>query len=335
VLARPLPSETHLPQHVEAPRRLIEIDRLKACAILAVVMTHAGVATLGKPFDPVDFWMRTSWTLFHVPAFLVATGVLLQQGTAMSWRTVVDRVQRIYVPYLVALGLIFACGWVPRPAWTALVPDLVLASSFGIYYFVPVFALCVLFAWGVSRLDTPARWGLLVLLVTYLVAQTIVPEVAFSQRLFWRVRDPLTEFWFGYVLLGMLGAVPIISRLPRWALVSAAVAALLVIYGATNRPFPSIRLELVRLWYTLAVLGLLWRLPMDFPGMRLLSEATLAIYLFQAALAQFVVVRWFAGWRELAAIPAVALVSLTLTLALIAAARRALGRERARFWLGA
>jgi len=40
ISARPLlDSETRLPQHVEVPRRLIGIDRLKACAILAVVMT--------------------------------------------------------------------------------------------------------------------------------------------------------------------------------------------------------------------------------------------------------------------------------------------------------
>jgi len=335
MVARPIPqfdtsAEVQLDTSAEVQHeRVVAIDRIKACAIVAVLLMHAGPMRFGIPVVPVEFWLRRGWTIFHVPAFLIVAGTLYRQGTPMSAATFMRRTARVVVPYLSAVALWAAIGIVPLPPWPQVPGALLLGATYGIYYFVPVLVGCIALGWLASRLPAYALWVLLAGLLAYACVERFVPAVMMSaDSVFWRVRDPLVQFWFGYFLCGWL-AVPqsLGTRLPRWVLMAVALAAL---------PFYVIDNTWVfmRVVYSVAVVAWLWVTPIRFPGMRLLSETSLAIYLLHAPVQDALAARlWI--WPAAARVPLIAIVGCFVSLAFCLFASQVVGRERARFWFGA
>src|SRR6185295_1490255 len=122
-----------------------------------------------------DFWMRVSWTWFHVPAFLLMAGMLMRRDGVASRTQLRLRLERVVVPYLVALGVLMALRWVPAPPLAEFPFAVVLASPYGVYYFIPVFVLCTLFGWMVSRTSEPAQWAIAVALLACAACLAFIP----------------------------------------------------------------------------------------------------------------------------------------------------------------
>ena len=313
----------------ESPGRLVAIDRVKAAAILAVVVTHAGPDRWSPALTRVDEWMRYSWTAFHVPAFLMMAGTLYRSRSPMTGATLARRLGRVLVPYAVVLAVLFATGVAPLPPPTVLPLAVITGGSYGIYYYVPVFVLCVVLGWGLSRCERPTIEFLAFLLAGYACAALAVPALGPS-TFFWRIRDPLGQFWLGYFVLGWLGVPQALAgRLPFAARAATAIA-LVPVWVWVGFPGP----PPLRIVHTVAVVSTLWTVPLSPPGVRFLSETSLAIYLVHRPF-QDLIDPMVHEWPPPARIAALVAGSLAASIALCLAARAVLGRERARRWLGA
>ena len=92
-------------------RHLGSVDYIKAIAIVAVVLTHAGLQVGNPALTAFEKIIRQSWVDFQVPSFFLVAGFLYHRASAISWGEVGRRLQRILVPYLVASGLVIAFGY--------------------------------------------------------------------------------------------------------------------------------------------------------------------------------------------------------------------------------
>jgi fucose 4-O-acetylase-like acetyltransferase len=112
--------------------RLPAVDVIKAAAIVAVVLQHAGPPRWSPHYAEFDQVFRVSWIQFHVPAFVLMAGFLSARHR-LGWDELVSRLRRLLVPYLVAsttiqlLGLPDSRGDLARIAF-----ELATASSLGI-----------------------------------------------------------------------------------------------------------------------------------------------------------------------------------------------------------
>src|SRR5262249_20319187 len=151
---------------------------------------------------------------------------------------------------------------------------IVTGESYGIYYFVPVLMVCIVFGWVLSRLERRAVAFVSVLLLAYWVVAAFVSTPRTSLT-FWDIRDPFGRFYLGFFACGWLSLpVTVAARVsPRW--LAAAAGGIVVLLAVIGVPL-SLPLRVVpwRLLYTLAVTGLLWQVSFTLPGMRLMSEAT-------------------------------------------------------------
>jgi surface polysaccharide O-acyltransferase-like enzyme len=312
----------------------LAIDRVKACSILAVVVTHAGPPRWSPQWTAVDEWVRLTWPAFHVPAFLVIAGVLYRSSGPMDWTEVLRRVNRVVLPYVVALTVLYATGLAPWPGWRELPFAVATGSSYGILYFVPVLVACVLFGWILSRCRRRTIWGITFVLLAYSIGTSIFVAPT-RWPTFWGIRDPLGRFYFGFFALGWLGVPAQVANRSRRALLgffALSVLGLWTVYGVPP-PWP-LRVIPLRLIYTLAVIALLWNASWEFPGMRFLSEASLGLYLFHRPAMDLLPVA-LDGWPSLCRIAGFTVSGLGAATSLCLSARAVFGRDAARKWLGA
>lgn len=179
--------------------RFVEIDSLKVAGILAVILIHS----LRAPWDPrissTELWLGIV-TRFAVPGFLFCSGFLYATTTRIAFDTVLRRLRRVLVPYLIcSIGAQiwwFATG--QGHAFDAIVREISLGSSFGPFYYVFVHFFLVLFAPLFALLPSVALAGLTALMI---VCQGwLESSTTLFLPIFWHIRDPL--LWWGYFLLG-------------------------------------------------------------------------------------------------------------------------------------
>jgi fucose 4-O-acetylase-like acetyltransferase len=306
--------------------RLDAIDRIKACAILAVIITHAGKAPIEFQFDRLDWWLRLSWTSFHVPAFLITAG-FLARSKVIRYVDVVRQIRRILVPYLVVMSFNYALGLAPWPGWLEVWPHLAVSYDFGLYYYVPVYCLTLNIAWAISKLGRPALFAALGIAAWYLVLVTVAPAAILSTHIYARICDPLLQFWLGYMLIGWLDIPQRLAPIaPTW--VWYVIAGSLIPIWALDTSGP------VRVVYTVAVVTALWQSNWTFPLMRELSESSLALYLIHRPI-QLTLLSTAAPWPIPVRILFEVVVSLGGAMAICRISRRVLGQSNARAWLGA
>jgi fucose 4-O-acetylase-like acetyltransferase len=195
--------------------RFCEVDAIKGVGIALVVLIHSLRTTWDPGITSAEIWLGYV-TRFAVPGFFAASGYLYATNRPIPRRVIGRRLLRVFVPYLVASAaaqIFFLVSSVPspeRPLWRVIL----LASSFGAYYFVLMLALFIALSPGLARMGRRAVGFLLIplLLVQVLIETGIVPPVNF----FWHLRNPF--LWAAYFVLGWW------VRLHREAIVSALCA---------------------------------------------------------------------------------------------------------------
>jgi len=266
--------------------RFAEIDHLKAIGILAVILIHS----VRDPWDPrlssLDVWIGNV-TRFAVPSFLLCSGFLYATRSRIPSKTVLRRLRRVLVPYLVAsAGAQLWWLWHGEGRdLSTLVGEVLLGASFGPYYYVFVHFWLVLFAPLFAVLPRSALWGLT---AAMLLSQGLLETRTIRLfTFFWHIRDPL--LWWGYFLLGWvlrLHHEPVRRFVTshRGALVAAAVAAVGLLALLMNG-YPGSAWVGAFQWLCIyAIIALVfvatcgrgkpWR------AVAVLADATFAIYLF-------------------------------------------------------
>jgi surface polysaccharide O-acyltransferase-like enzyme len=324
-------------------QRFSEVDWIKAVGILVVVGIHSLRPVWNPDASPQERWLLHA-SVFAVPGFVLASGVLHAAREPIPWPVTRRRIARLLVPYLVAsagaevVGTIQRAG-LPTPGRLAL--DLLLGEAFGIYYYVPLMLLFVALAPLLARL--PFRACIVLLGVALATELVYAGPLAESAPVRWLVRNPLR--WWGYYLLGwVLGLLH--ARASAWiaerrlALGAAAGLGFASAAWALARPPAPESLHLVVWLGAHAALALLVVLSIGRASVpapvRALSERTYPIYLFH----------YFFVLPVLAALPAPAktfapgraaaawVAGLAGALAVTALGRAVLG-PRSRLWLGA
>ena len=69
-----------------AKHHLGSVDYIKAIAIVAVVLTHAGLRVGNPALTPFEKIIRQSWVGFQVPAFFLIAGFLYYRARAVFWQ---------------------------------------------------------------------------------------------------------------------------------------------------------------------------------------------------------------------------------------------------------
>jgi fucose 4-O-acetylase-like acetyltransferase len=313
------------------------VDWIKAAAILAVVITHAGPAPWAPRFTPWDLWLRTTWVGFHVPAFLMVAGYLYCRARPAGPAEVASRLERLLLPYLVLSPVTYAVVHPPHSLWVALAT----ASAHPIYYYFYAIVPCVLLILPLSRMSRRAIAAMLGLLVCALLAHEIDPRAALARSWFWLMRDPFVNFYFGYFLLGWLAALErerlrTLLRTHRRTVVVVACVGLTTFPASVLGVLP-IGETLMRIPYSISVVTLLVLFVPRGPApswIRSISDSTLAIYLVHVVV-QTWLYAWVAPWHPLPRTLAMTAGSLAGSLLVCRAAQRLLGPRRARRLLGA
>ncbi len=183
------------------PARFVEIDALKVAGILTVILIHS----LRAPWDPrissTELWLGIV-TRFAVPGFLFCSGFLYATTKAISMQTVMRRMRRVLIPYLIcSIGAQiwwFTTG--QGHAFDAIVQEILLGSSFGPFYYVFVHFFLVLFVPLFALLPSAALAGLTALAI---VCQGwLESSTTLFLPIFWHIRNPI--LWWGYFLLGWM-----------------------------------------------------------------------------------------------------------------------------------
>ena len=314
--ARPAVAELPTP---DVRERLAGIDRVKALAILAVIATHAGPpwSVWAADWSTFDACARLTWNVFAVPGFLMTAGMLYRRHEPMPLRVLGQRLARVAVPLGVALAAFVALGVVPLTVET---------FGGGPYYFLPLLAECIVVAWVLSRFPDELAWAVVGVCAAFAVVYTLDP-FWLGESMFQRQRNPLRDFSLGFFVIGWLGVPQQLATRNRRALLVGALACLalwmLVPHNGT----------LPRLGYSVLVVAWLLGAAWTFPGMRLLSEASLLVYLLQEPL--LLSFHRLDAWAAPLRFAALMVVAVSLGLGAAVLARQVLGPARARFWLGA
>ena len=328
-----------------AKHHLGSIDYIKAIAIVAVVLTHAGLRGNNPALTPFEKIIRQSWVDFQVPAFFLIAGFLYHRATAISWVEVGRRLQRILLPYLVASALAIVLGYSGNRQIQTILFDLATGNALGIYYFVFALCLCIPFIWLFSRLPAPALWSALIALLGYsgLMAFGYLPRPI--NTVFWSVRGLFFTFFLGYFLTGWLIAQHLDSlrafflKIENWIwpllLAGAGVYVTLKSQAIWADSSPGRHFSFYKIGYTLSIIGLItiFTHRLRVPGLiRFLSEASLTIYLYHR-LFQFELLPFASQWDPVARILAMLLIGL-VGASLVAGLGRGLLRRHSRSLLG-
>ncbi|MEE2679340.1 MAG: acyltransferase [Myxococcota bacterium] len=317
------------------------LDFLKAAAIVAVVITHAGPDTVGRVGDDLVWDLTKTWTVFQVPSFLFVSG-FLYAARAAGRAAVGSRLERVLLPYLVASCVVQLVGASQAQTAGEVFWQFLTASSLGIYYYVSLICGCILLSWPLARFS---RVGILVAWVVYTAYSVVAllhPAFRTAGDFFWMLRDPLSLYALGFFLAGWASQLwlPELKRLrrrvPRVVLgVVVAVAAFGLALNLQWLPFSWGWFD--RAVYTLAVVALFALLlsrRIAGPAVRFLADATLALYLFHFPF--LLAVRPFLQEAPpLVSVGIQVLAGLAGACAVVWLARRLLGVPRARRWLGA
>ena len=332
-----------------APERIAAIDVIKAAAIVAVVMMHAGPGVFAPGPDRLVRWLTFAWTPFHVPSFLIVAGFLYYRPAPIGTPALRARLTRLLVPYLIASALAHALGFSTATGWREIAFQLLTGSSLLIYYFIFILTWCILLTlaalaraarFRAARARAAARGH--VACETY---GRLAPGDAIRGGFSRGHLVLITEFYLyplAYFLIGWLAASrrAAFARFARDHARALLVGSLVGVGGflaadpwtETFMPAPSA----ARVVYTLCVIGLLARLPAGVASLRpvrFLSEATLGIYLYHAFF-QMAAKPRIEAWPPLALALALAALGLLGASAVCLAGRRLLGL-RARLLLGA
>jgi surface polysaccharide O-acyltransferase-like enzyme len=266
--------------------RRLEVDLLKAVGIVAVVLIHS----VRSPFIPgasdAELWIGRV-TRFAVPAFLLSSGLLYASRSPVPWPTTARRLRRILGPYLFASLVAQGFEWfrgTPRSVEQFL-HDLLLASSFGPYYYVWIACLAVLAAPLLARAGPAALGGILLVTVAsqWLLESMLVGPLPF----FWHLRNPL--LWMGYFVCGWALRLHQ-QRVRGWldaqrsAALAGSAGAVVLLALAGAQPLPVFQAQTLSWLGIYATLALLLAASFGRRGgggiLKELSEGSYAIYLF-------------------------------------------------------
>lgn len=175
--------------------RLPEVDRLRAVAIVTVVLIHT-LPFRAPTTGHLDWWLG-DLTRFAVPVLFLVSGWLVPaRPVGLVWLR--RRLTRLLVPYLTASTVMLLVTWAsPLFDRPPVVRALLMGDAVGIYYFV--FALVVL-TLLVPLLQRLSRRGQLTVFVLAAVASLVI-EIA-NLSIYLHNHLPLT--WLPYLLGGML-----------------------------------------------------------------------------------------------------------------------------------
>lgn len=177
--------------------RITEIDALKAAAIVTVVFIHSLRASWDPGFTYVERLLSEA-ARFAVPAFLAVSGFLYYTDRPVTGAVLARRLRRILLPYLT----VSLAAWVYVQAFPQFGPagslwsGLLLANTFGPYYYVFLLTEFVLATWLLSRM--PRAWTMPVFALACVGA--LAPFLWFAEGVkptLWTLRLPLLFFcWF-------------------------------------------------------------------------------------------------------------------------------------------
>lgn len=323
------PSRTSEPSRTPEP--LDEVDRLRALAIVTVLLIH------GLPFRVpaqafLDHWLADV-TRFSVATLIFLSGWLLPQApVGLAWLR--RRLWRILPPYLLASVLMLALSRVsPVVEARPVVRSLLTASAVGPYYYVAVLVLLTLVTPLLLRLRRRTTWWLF----AGAAIATVGIELA-DLSLVAHNYQPMT--WLGYYLAGYLlrphrdrlRSLPDGPRASAVALATALVAAL-----AFTPPDTDLRrlLTVLAMWAVLAALLVLALAARSGPHaiVRRTSRQSYLLYLYHPPLVAAVAGVFGSPILSLRPVSATA-IALVLCLAAGALATTVWG-DTARRWLGA
>jgi fucose 4-O-acetylase-like acetyltransferase len=186
--------------------RIAAIDYIKATAIVAVVLTHAGPVPWVADADHFDVIVRGVLPLFHVPSFLIVAGFVYATAPVMSTRDLARRLTRILLPYLVASMIVLAAGITRFEHASDVLFMVATGSALGIYYFVFVLAVSITVTYLLTRWSPALPTYALAIGVTWWVLKPFVAEPLpppAPMPSFWFFRDP--RWFYPYFLMGWVG----------------------------------------------------------------------------------------------------------------------------------
>lgn len=293
---------------------------------MTVPLIHAGPPYWAPHLGTTDLALRFAWTQFAVPTFMLLSGRLYSSPEPLPASAIGHRLLRLLVPYLTVCGLLSVTGIVAHTSVAAMLTDVALGNTYGVYYYVVVLATCIVASWMLSRLPRAA----LLATLAVAIAASVAMDVAWPHwpSGFWRARDPIRGFWLGYFLIGWLGWEGRGIPLSALAIVASAVGVLTLAVGVPEPLY-------LRAPSALAVAAMLWRTPVRPSSMLVfLSDVSLAIYLLHAPLQAAIAPRL----GDVAPVLRIAMLwlgGLGGAVGLTLAVRWMVGRPRARWWLGA
>lgn len=285
------------------------IDWAKALAILAVVVTHAGLGFI--PVDPLDAFVRITCANFHVPVFLLVSGYLHCKPTSLTVAQTWTRLRRVLGPYVVASVALTVFRLTRDATWPALPWNLATGAAYGIYYYVPVWCGCVLTGLAWSRLT--AAHLLVALAAVVLASEWRVWHPTWN--IFWGVRDPLLQGWLLCYLGGWCARrfewVAVVHRYPAASVVFAIAASVPWLVRTSTAMATDLRLM-----YSTSVVVVIVALARSAPAaIRWLSRETLWIYLGHLVVL-VPLVDYASAWRPIPRI--VSTVTITLGVCVVA-----------------
>lgn len=262
-------------------RELPTLDYLRAAAIVAVVVTHAG----GPHTSALDTLLRSVWVPFHVPVFLFVSGVLYYAPGPVRPSQLGPRFARVLVPYVIASCAVWLLGVASVPGPGAALYRLATGRALGIYYYVFLIVTCIPLVYVLSRLPRRVVVALLgiAIFVPLSAKQMTVTDAA--------LRNPLNHYW-AYFMAGWTAAAfaPDIARWrPRLEplLWSASVLGIGFYWLYRLELLDVHTWNLERVIYSLSVVVFIWLWVAGRPPpswVRFLSRASFTIYLYHVFL---------------------------------------------------
>lgn len=337
----PLPSADPGPPTAD---RLPAIDWLKCMAIVAVILTHTGLAVFpGTPgYTRWDALLRHLLPAFHVPCLLMISGFLYYRPHPIGWPAVRTRLERILLPYLIASVVIFVVLPAPAPTFGDRLREMTVAllgaNALPIYYYVFLLTLFVAMTPLFSRLSLRVLQGIVALTFLALGAMCFIPQLRLSIDFFWSMRNPVESFTLGYFLLGWISAARSPEG-PPWTPVRdipVLVAAFTIwpLCAAMGSPYPAILVA--KIPYAFAVWKLSWRFlnTGTVPELiRRISESSYGIFLYHYILIEAFRFRTV-GWSPPLRIATLTAIGLGGSMLLGVFLRRLAGPRRARRLFG-
>lgn len=266
------------------PARFTEADVLKVVSIVAVVLIHSTRSLWDPSQSTAEYWLKQTLR-FAVPGFLAVSGFLYATHAPVPLALSLRRLRRVLFPYLVA-SICAEAFWAfrgePRDL-TTIGFNLVIANSFGQYYYVFVLIPLVLISPLLARIPLKILW---LFFVTGVVLQGLF-EAQFIGNLhpLWRVRNP--TMWWPYFVLGWLARLHY-QGLRSWVAGHRPVAAIVLcacLLACSWVPGIPEMADLVRVTSWLGIyfaIALIFVLSCDrgvHGSVRWLSDATYSIYL--------------------------------------------------------